>query len=276
MTRKFEPRQRLSVLRSRWGLLGNDTAAFQEFRNRFMTLVSTELPWHELERDGTEFSFRLIAGAKKIGAGSMIYLENAKSLPDFLIVIQQLLWALEESKSWQRERFVATLERARQYSPGINFRIVRRGTTATLYPEGARELDNALVEEPLHWLAEYPKVAEPFEQALRIVLAKDSEKYRNAFDNLRWSMEQLLKAVLKNRKPLEKQGEALLPWLKQKGLHQQVVNMYVDLLRRFGQYQNDAVKHGDDWQPAELEFVMYVTGALMRLLLQAENTPDVT
>lgn len=51
--------------------------------------------------------------------------------------------------------------------------------------------------------------------------------------------------------------------------------MYRDVLLRFANYQNDAVKHGDKWQPAELEFMIYTTGALMRLAIQAAETPVV-
>ncbi|HET7230006.1 MAG TPA: hypothetical protein VFJ16_08400 [Longimicrobium sp.] len=127
-----------------------------------------------------------------------------------------------------------------------------------------------MVDAPLEWLSAHPKVASNFEEALKIVLAKDEGKYRNAMDNLRWALEQLLKSVLGDRKPIEKQSDVLLPWLKGKGFHQQVVNMYLDLLKRFTQYQNDAVKHGDEWKEAELEFVIYLTGAFMRLILQAE------
>jgi hypothetical protein len=47
--------------------------------------------------------------------------------------------------------------------------------------------------------------------------------------------------------------------------------MYDDLLARFMQYQNDAVKHGDNWSSIEIEFMIYLTGAFMRLLLQLER-----
>jgi hypothetical protein len=35
--------------------------------------------------------------------------------------------------------------------------------------------------------------------------------------------------------------------------------MYLDLLNRFTEYQNDAVKHGEAWNPEELEFMVYLT-----------------
>jgi hypothetical protein len=206
--------------------------------------------------------------------GSSYPFSVAKTLPEFLALAQQLLWAMEESGSPQKNLFIQALLEAKRYSPGVDFSIVHRRDAITLYPQGAKELDIALVEEPLEWLAGHSRVAEHFEEALKIVLAKDKTKYRNALDNLRWSLEQLLRAILQNRKPIEKQADVLLPWLKQKGFHQQIINMYQDLLKRFAQYQNDAVKHGDDWQEAELEFVTYLTGAFMRALLHAERASN--
>lgn len=49
--------------------------------------------------------------------------------------------------------------------------------------------------------------------------------------------------------------------------------MYSDLLNRFAEYQNDAVKHGANWSPVELEFIVYLTGAFMRLVLSLKDAP---
>ena len=61
-------------------------------------------------------------------------------------------------------------------------------------------------------------------------------------------------------------------WLKAHGLHPQIRNMYETLLAHFDQYQNDAVKHGEAYAyaPFELEFMIYLTGTFIRLLLQID------
>jgi hypothetical protein len=264
-------RHRLQTLASRWGIEARESELFKAFRSRFLMLVEQSFLWSNLRTDGTERQFALIVGDSMDVLGPEYPFESARTLPEFLSLAQQLIWAMEESRSFAKEEFLRALQQAKNYSPGIDFSIVRRGDTTTIYPRGASELDSALVEAPLEWLSPYPKVAEHFEEALKIVLAKDAGKYRNAMDNLRWSLEQLLKSILRNRKPIEKQNDTVLPWLRARGFHQQVVNMYLDLLKRFTQYQNDAVKHGDEWKEAELEFVIYVTGAFMRLLLQADQ-----
>ncbi len=87
-------------------------------------------------------------------------------------------------------------------------------------------------------------------------------------DNLRFALEQLLKNILSNRKSLENQKTYLLPWLRKKGLHTQVVNLYEKLLKTYQDYQNNAVKHNEDFSLDEVEYMIYLTGNFMRLLIQ--------
>jgi len=60
----------------------------------------------------------------------------------------------------------------------------------------------------------------------------------------------------------------LVGWMKQRKAHVQVRNLYNTLLVFFCQYQNEAVKHGNGWQEVEIEYMIYLTGAFMRFLLQ--------
>lgn len=71
---------------------------------------------------------------------------------------------------------------------------------------------------------------------------------------------------------MEKQKTELLPWLKEKGLHQQVVNLYEKLLSSYQLYQNNAVKHNEEFSLSEVEFMIYLTGVFMRLILQLEKS----
>ena len=104
-------------------------------------------------------------------------------------------------------------------------------------------------------------------------LAKNSDidkQFREIFklDNLRFALEQLLKKILSNQKSLENQKSPLGSWLKEKGLHSQVINSYQTLLKEYQNYQNDAVKHNENYSFDEVEFMIYLTGNFMRLLIQ--------
>lgn len=65
--------------------------------------------------------------------------------------------------------------------------------------------------------------------------------------------------------------------MKNRGLHAHVVGMYHDLLfRHFTVYQNDAVKHAERYSPQEIEFMIYLAGTFMRLLIQLSKQSNPT
>ena len=161
------------------------------------------------------------------------------------------------------------VEQAIKMSPGAPLAMTLTGDTALLYPRGAKFLDEGLVNDNLKWLGAHESAAKHFGKALSFY--DEQARHGNLLDELRKSLEQLLRDVLGNRKSLEKQAPVLLPWLNKRGVHQQVVNLFRDLLDRFCQYQNDAVKHGEQWVPPEIEFMVYLTGTFMRMLLQLER-----
>lgn len=157
-------------------------------------------------------------------------------------------------------------------NPGTGFRISVRGTSVILSPKGAVLLDEEVVNQDLDWLSDHLKALKPFKQALKTYSMNDKENYRSLFDNLRFALEQLLRTILDNRKSFENQERPLLLWLGERGIHQQILNMYKQLL--FGPYriyQNDAVKHGEEYMEDEAEFMIYLTGTFMRLLLQLDR-----
>ena len=152
------------------------------------------------------------------------------------------------------------------------FRLSRHGDSVLLYPEGAKLLDDG-VNEVLEWLNAYPKARMHLENALKFYLNGETTQYRNLLDELRLGLEQLLRAVLKNRRSLENQKPYLNEWLKDKKVHKQLANLFATLL--FGPYtlfQNDAVKHGDESNDQDAEFMIYLTATFMRFLLTLDAT----
>jgi DNA-binding MarR family transcriptional regulator len=186
-----------------------------------------------------------------------------------------LFWLLERHGYSQKIRDLADRLRLNvKLTPSVEFQIARNKEKVILYPPGAQLLDEATVNEPLMWLENYPTAAEPFERALKLYLEGDSSGNRNLLDNLRFAIEQLLREVLENTKSLEQQKRPLLTWLgSEHRVHQQVVNMYEKLL--FGdytRYQNDAVKHSEGCSEEEIEFMIYLTGTFMRLIIKLSES----
>ena len=137
------------------------------------------------------------------------------------------------------------------------------------YPKGVNSLDEKLIEDNLMWLSNYPNTHKPFKDALNFY--KKRKYDRNLLDNLRVSMEQLLKTIMKNDKPIEKQKEDLGNYLKDKKITKEIRNLYSGLLGHFTKYQNNNVKHNEKYNSEEIEFMIYLTGTFIRFLIQLED-----
>ncbi len=194
-------------------------------------------------------------------------LEEAENLFQVAEALQFLLWTLE-GRATSLESTCARLREVFDLSPGLLISIVRNGNEAFIYPTGIKLRDEAAIEGNLIWLSRYPLVLKNFGEALKLYASKDAHQYRNMLDNLRFSVEQMLQAVLGNGKTLENQKPEFQNWLKRNGVHGTIGGMYHTVLfGYFTQYQNDAVKHHeDDYTAAEVEFVLYLTGTFLRFI----------
>ncbi|MGK7948768.1 MAG: hypothetical protein AB4368_08165 [Xenococcaceae cyanobacterium] len=195
---------------------------------------------------------------------------DCDTLQKLATVLQILFWTLEvkydEIKDIASE-IVKEIKRICVLTPSASFTIHKRGKQFIVYPNGDHFLDRGIIDCTLSGLEDYPEAAKPFEKALGIYLRGEKLEYRNLLDNLRFALEQLLKKILSNEKSLEKQKSHLGSWLKEKGLHSQVINLYQTLLSQYQNYQNNAVKHDENYSFDEVEFIIYLTGNFMRLLI---------
>ena len=128
--------------------------------------------------------------------------------------------------------------------------------------DGGSELNVGLAEETRHWLDPFPDALELFSDAL--------QKYehgvfkRNVLDDLRLSLEKLLKGVLENNKPLEKQMADLGRFMKERGGSTELVNMFFTLVDYYTKYQNSYVKHDNAVIEEEVEFILEITSSFMK------------
>jgi hypothetical protein len=203
-------------------------------------------------------------------------LEATTETRELATVTQILFWALERSSAVESSalstKVAQKINGAGRMSKGTAFRVSTRGNQAVVRPNGDPFLDSMIIDFVLEGIERYPKADKPFSQALSKFLRGDRAHYRNILDDLRFSLEQLLKTLLSNDKSLENQKDILGAWLKDKGVHVQIRSLYVHLAKCFSQYQNNAVKHDENYSGMEVEFMIYLTGTLMRLLLELEQT----
>lgn len=201
-------------------------------------------------------------------------IDACQNIQELAKIIQFFFWAIETKYDETSNMISEIIKQIRKISlltPSASFVVHRRDKQVTIYPSGDKFLDQGIIDYTLSGLENYPEVAEHFEKALEIYLHGTTSQYRNLLDDLRFALEQLLKKVLGNKKSLEKQNSDLGSWLKEKGLHTYVRELYQTLLIHYQKYQNDAVKHNEAYSIDEVEFMIYLTGNFMRLLLQLER-----
>jgi hypothetical protein len=273
--------KRIQEFWSHWEHEPNTTEEFKRFRIR-ITEVSRKL-WDDFFKGEGQKSrrerFAIVSGTAYSfneyfqQSGLCSLLTQAKSVFEVANAVQYYLWTAEEALTHGNfDYFCRQLQEAFDLSPSIMIRLVRHGTKATLYRTGVRLLDEALVESNLIWLSRYPAVSKHFETALKLYASKDPSQTRNMLDSLRFALEQMLQVTLNNGRTLENQKDEFLGWLKQRGVHAQIRNMYQTLLAYFTSYQNDAVKHGEDeYTEVEVEFVLYAAGTFLRLILRLQE-----
>lgn len=130
-------------------------------------------------------------------------------------------------------------------------------------------INEKLIEETKHWLNDYPKVLSLYQSAL--------DKYnngifqRNILDDLRLSLELLLKKILSNEKSLENQLSALGEYIQNKNGSKELGNMFQKLVEYYSKYNNTYVKHNDNIIEEEVEFVFELTSSFMKHFVRISN-----
>jgi hypothetical protein len=141
---------------------------------------------------------------------------------------------------------------------------------ATKYPQFAglseSEINETLIEQTRHWLKEYPESLSLLSQAL--------QKYeggvfnRNVLDDLRLSLEKLLRKICGTDKSLEHQVKPVGQFIKAKGGSKELANMFMKVLDYYGNYQNEYVKHDDAVIEEEIEIMFEITASFMKHLVR--------
>ena len=278
--------EQLKAFRKQWNHTSNDAKELDRFRTRVQEVLRSAWAGSIQLSDQMREKFALVSGTpylpydRREYAFTELYetLKDDSTFYETIEAIQFVLWTLQGDRPKALTEVCKWLNGAFDASPGIPVRIVHQNGKATLYPMGAQLLDEAVIDDNLAWLENYPEAAKPFQAALKIYSLKDLSQYRNLLDSLRFSVEQMLRAILKNGKSLENQKQEFLSWLKACDAHSQISNIYHDILfGKFALYQNDAVKHNEDkYTVAEVEFMLYLTGTLLRFIQRASEQQSST
>lgn len=101
-------------------------------------------------------------------------------------------------------------------------------------------------------------------------ITKYSEKKyeRNILDDMRVSLELLVKQILNNDKSLENQTAELGKRLQ--GYHSELKNLIIKTIDYLCKYQNHYVKHNDAVIPEEIDYIIEQTSATINFLIKTK------
>lgn len=127
------------------------------------------------------------------------------------------------------------------------------------------QVNSDLIKRNLIELKVYPEAAKSFQKAIDKL--NEERLNRNLLDDLRLSIETLLREILNNEKSLENQFDLLGKHLKQNGTSKEITNMFRSVIYYYSKYQNEYVKHDDKVKKEEIEFMVNISSAMISFLI---------
>lgn len=139
-----------------------------------------------------------------------------------------------------------------------------------IFPKGAKELDDALISEPLEWLKDYPLAHKTYVTALKQY--SEGIYIRDVADNLRKALEAFLQEFLGNAKNLETNKNEICKYLGSQGVDAGISGLFQPLINAYKNINDRMAKHNDAVDEKLLEFLLYQTGVLIRMVISVKNT----
>ncbi len=128
------------------------------------------------------------------------------------------------------------------------------------------ELNTNLMIDVISNFSKYPRSAKLYQRAMDKI--KIGNLDRNCLDDIRLSLEILLKELLDNKKSLENQLSELGPFLKDKGCSKEIRNLIGTVLKIYSKHNNEYVKHDDKVNQIEVGFIINLTTSVIKFLME--------
>ena len=149
----------------------------------------------------------------------------------------------------------------------IQYEIFEDDDGVFIFPKGVSDFDNSLVSKPLQWLSTYPTAEKAWSKAMREYAESSEENASDVADKYRKALEAFFQEFFKSQKSLENFKAEYGDYLKQRGIPKEIAGNFETLLQAYTNYINNFAKHRDATSDKILEYLMYQTGNIMRLLL---------
>lgn len=144
-----------------------------------------------------------------------------------------------------------------------------------IFPKGAEEMDATLVSQPLSWLSAYPKAHTAYIKALKEYSEATPDNASDIADKFRKTLETFFQEFFDCDKTLENCKSLYGGYLKSRDVPSEITANFETLLQAYSNFMNGYAKHHDKTSLNILEYLMYQTGNIIRLLItlkQEEKT----
>ena len=232
----------------------------------------SEAEYHSFcKMTGTRRGSTLDAGKKKI---QETLEEHSAILSDFLSYYMAFVnCLLNRSNGIQQAELLKLLDTAFTDSR-LQYSILKDGNMYFVFPKGAAEMDAALVSQPLEWISAYPKAHKAYSTALLKYAEATPATASETADFLRKTLELFMREFFGMEKNLENLRPVYGNYLKSCGVPSSISNNLETLLQLYTKYMNDHAKHDDRVKLNVLEYILYQTGNIIRLLITLKATEE--
>ena len=255
---------------------GNSSVDFSDKDEQEFCYQTGIKTWFEAQNpdfgSGLIFSINEPVGLSKLA----YYLDKRKSsFPDFLAMLVCFLNVYSGSKS-SKEKLWQTVKQMLSDSH-IQYELLQDGDNTFIFPKGAKELDKALVSEPLEWLSGYPDSRRAFVKALELYADSTDGNASNVADEFRKALERFFQEFFGQKDiTLEKavRNGVYGNFLKENSVPAEIGNDLHSVMNAYKNFMNNYAKHQDKAKKNVVEYIMYQTGTIIRLLItlkQAEG-----
>ncbi len=197
---------------------------------------------------------------------------HMSSVNDFVYYYSIFINSIVESDSayYTKKDVISWIQKWAEES-GLAFEIFKDKDGYFIFPKGAKELDDALVSEPLEWLNEYPKTRTEFVQALKDYSDLNDDNASDVADKFRKALERFFQEFFGKDKSLENLKSDYGAYMKGKGVPSELSNNLETLLQAYTNFMNGYAKHHSKTNKNLLEYIMYQTGNIIRLLISIKG-----
>ncbi len=198
---------------------------------------------------------------------------NAKNMKDFIsLFIAVINSCFEPNQERGIDDILEALLTSTLEIYRIPFEAIRDQDGIFVFPKGVEEFDKELVSATLMWLSDYPETEKEWSNALRRY-AKD-ENPSEVADAFRKTLERFFQNFFGRERTLENSKPEYGRYLRDNGIPGDVAANLENLLQQYTNFMNGCAKHHDRTSRNILEYIMYQTGNIIRLLIMLKKQKE--